>query len=63
MGQPYVYPKDVSSFQIPLPPLEVRREIVSEIEGYQRVIEGARGLIEQTEGEIAAAIGRVWGGE
>ena len=29
--------------QIPLPPLEVQREIVAEIEGYQRVIDGGAG--------------------
>ena len=33
-------------FQIPLPPLEVQREIVAEIEGYQRVIDGARAVVE-----------------
>ncbi len=32
----------VAGFQIPLPPLEVQREIVAEIEGYQKVIDGAR---------------------
>ena len=32
-----------NSIQIPLPPLEAQREIVAEIEGYQRVIDGARG--------------------
>lgn len=46
MGQPHVYPKDVSKFEIPLPPLEVQREIVSEIEGYQRVIDGARAVVD-----------------
>jgi type I restriction enzyme M protein len=35
----------VEGFEIPLPPLEVQREIVAEIEGYQRVIEGARAVI------------------
>ena len=50
----------LKELEIPLPPLEVQREIVAEIEGYQRVIDGARQLIEQTEGEIAATIGRVW---
>ena len=54
--------RQLSELQIPLPPLEVQHEIVAEIEGYQRVIDGARQLIEQTEGEIAAAVGRVWGG-
>ncbi len=47
--------------QIPLPPLVVQQEIVAEIEGYQRVIEGAHELIEQTERRIEATIGRVWG--
>ena len=32
--------------QIPLPPLEVQREIVVEIEGYQKVIDGARVVVE-----------------
>ena len=32
--------------QIPLPPLEVQQEIVAEIEGYQRVIDGARAVVE-----------------
>jgi len=32
-------------FQIPLPPIEVQKEIVAEIEGYQKVIDGARDII------------------
>ena len=32
----------LAGFEVPLPPLEVQREIVAEIEGYQRVIDGAR---------------------
>jgi type I restriction enzyme M protein len=31
--------------QIPLPPLEVQNEIVAEIEGYQKVIDGARSVL------------------
>ena len=46
MGQPHVYPKDLSSFRIPLPPLETQREIIAEIESYQRVIDGARTVVE-----------------
>ena len=52
--------KILYEFQVPLPPLEVQRELVAEMEGYQRVINDARELIEQTEDEISAAIGRVW---
>lgn len=40
-------PRDfVERFEIPLPPLEVQREIVAEIEGYQKVIDGARTVLE-----------------
>lgn len=35
-----------SEIQIPLPPLEVQKEIVAEIEGYQKVINGARTVID-----------------
>ena len=37
---------EVRRIKIPLPPLEVQREIVSEIEGYQKVIDGARAVID-----------------
>jgi type I restriction enzyme M protein len=36
----------VENFQIPLPPLEVQKEIVAEIEGYQAVIDGARAVLD-----------------
>ena len=35
----------VTDFQIPLPPLEVQREIVAEIKSYQKVGDGARAVI------------------
>jgi restriction endonuclease S subunit len=40
-------PRDyVENFRIPLPPLEVQKEIVAEIEGYQKVINGARAVMD-----------------
>lgn len=36
---------EIGAIQIPLPPLEVQREIVAEIEGYQKVIDGARAVL------------------
>ncbi len=33
-------------YQLPIPPIEVQREIVAEIEGCQRVIDGARAVVE-----------------
>ena len=52
--------KQLSEIQIPLPPMEVQQKIVAEIEGYQRVINANRELIEQMEGKIQTAIARVW---
>jgi type I restriction enzyme M protein len=43
---PSINQTDVESVQIPLPPLEVQKEIVAEIEGYQKVITGARAVLE-----------------
>lgn len=36
----------IKRIKIPLPPLEVQKEIVAEIEGYQKIIDGARQVIE-----------------
>jgi type I restriction enzyme M protein len=36
----------VRGVRIPLPPLEVQNEIVTEIEGYQKVIDGARAVLD-----------------
>ena len=43
----------LAKLQIPLPPLDVQREIVAEIEGYQRVIDGARAVIDNYRPQIA----------
>ena len=46
-------PAAVAQIQIPVPPLEVQREIVAEIEGYQRVIDGARAVIDNYRPHIS----------
>lgn len=38
--------KFVEDYEIPLPPLPVQKEIVAEIEGYQKVIDGARTVLD-----------------
>ncbi len=43
----------IESIEIPVPPLEVQQEIVAEIEGYQRVIDGARAVVENYRPHIA----------
>ena len=39
--------------QIPLPPLDVQKELVAEIEGYQKVIDGARAVVDNYRPHIA----------
>ena len=46
VAQKGVYLNELRGLQIPLPPLEVQQEIVAEIEGYQKVIDGARSVID-----------------
>ena len=48
----------LSKLQIPLPPLEVQKEIVAEIEGYQKVIDGARAVVDNYRPHIA--VGPAW---
>ena len=52
----------LKDYEIPLPPLEVQREIVAEIEGYQRVIDGARAVVDNYRPQIAVSTpsGRWW---
>lgn len=37
---------EYSKIKIPLPPLEVQKQIVQEIEGYQKIIDGARQVVQ-----------------
>ena len=46
----------VENQQIPLPPLEVQRELVAEIEGYQRVVDGARAVVDNWRPRIPVAL-------
>lgn len=45
--------KQYSSFSFPLPPLDVQKEIVAEIESCQKVIDGARAVVENYKPRIA----------
>ena len=42
----------IKGLEIPLPPLKVQRDLVAEIEGYQRVIDGARMVVESWQPQI-----------
>lgn len=47
--------------EIPLPPLEVQKEIVAEIKGYEAEIARLRTRIADEEAKIRAALAQVWG--
>ena len=49
---PSINRSEIEKIKIPLPPLEVQREIVAEIEGYQRIIDGARMVVENWKPNI-----------
>jgi restriction endonuclease S subunit len=42
-------------FKIPLPPLEVQHQIVAEIEGYQKIIDGARQVLDNYKPHIVVS--------
>jgi type I restriction enzyme M protein len=51
-AQPHVYGKDFGEIKIPLPPLSIQEEIVAEIEGYQKIIDGAKAVVENYKPKI-----------
>ena len=57
-AQPQITRQGLAPFGIPVPPLEVQQEIVAEIEGYQKVIDGARAVIDNYRPHIP--IDREW---
>jgi type I restriction enzyme M protein len=44
-GQPHVYSKDLIKLKIPLPPLEIQEQIVTELDGYSSIIAGAKQIV------------------
>lgn len=45
-GQPFISKGDMSEFKIPLPPIEIQREIVAELDGYQKIIDAAQTIVQ-----------------
>jgi type I restriction enzyme M protein len=46
VGLVHITKGNLERIEIPLPPLDVQNEILTEIEGYQRVIDGARAVLD-----------------
>lgn len=51
-GIPGLNRNDAYEILIPLPPIEVQREIVAEIEGYQKLIDGCRQVVDAWKPDI-----------
>ncbi|OOV08272.1 restriction endonuclease subunit S [Rhodoferax fermentans] len=45
--------KEIEEIRIPLPPIEVQHQIVAEIEGYQKIIDGARQVLDNYKPHIS----------
>lgn len=50
-GQPHVYGKELAKIKIPLPPIEVQKEICDQIEVKQKAISAAKAVIKNLERE------------
>ncbi len=51
-GVPGLNRNDAYDLQIPLPPLSIQQEIVNKIEGWQKIIDGAKQIIENYKPQI-----------
>jgi len=48
----HITTKQIKSIEIPLPPLEIQKEIVEELEQYQKVIDGAKQVVDNYKPHI-----------
>ena len=60
-AQPKMNQQALHSIPIPLPPLEIQKAIVAEIEAEQALVNANRELIERFEKKIQTVLNRIWG--
>ena len=63
VGLVHITKGDLEKIEVPLPPLEVQKEIVAEIEGYQNEIARLQNAIKDEGKKIQVSLRRVWGEE
>jgi restriction endonuclease S subunit len=56
-----IYPRELFSIKVPIPPLEIQLSIVERIEGERQIIEGNKKLIEIYTQKIQDRINKIWG--
>ena len=54
---------DLKAMTVPLPPLDIQRDIVAEIEAERALVEANRKLAELFEKKIQSKLGEIWGEE
>ena len=59
-AQPQLPISSLRNALIPLPPIDVQREIVGELEGYQKIVDGNKHLIKVYSQKIHDKISQVW---
>jgi type I restriction enzyme M protein len=52
VAQKGIYLKELKSIEIPIPPLSIQEKIAAEIESYQKIIDGARQVVENYKPRI-----------
>ena len=60
-AQPHVYPKHLQIIKIPLPSIEVQKQIVAKIEEEQKLVDSNKQLIDLFEKKVKDKISEVWG--
>ena len=55
-AQPHVYPKDIEQIKIPLPPLDIQKQIVAECERVEKQYNTIRMSIEEYQKLIKAIL-------
>ena len=62
VGVPKLALERIRTIEIPLPPLDIQREIVARIETERAIVEGNRELIRLYEEKVKKVIEKVWEG-
>jgi type I restriction enzyme M protein len=62
-SMPKINQSIVESIPVPVPPLNIQRQIVAELEAERKLVEANRELITRMEAKIKAKLGEVWGEE
>jgi type I restriction enzyme M protein len=62
-AQPQLPIRSLIDVKLPLPPLEIQKAIVAEIEAEQSLVNANRELIERFEKKIQTVLNRIWGGD